>query len=101
MISSLLIVPYTLECELTTSCLILCFSIAASASKIETLGGTDIIGEDIISSSRVRAGGLRNDTSRYKISVLDTRPITSFFESETNIERTERSLITSIALAAV
>ena len=101
MISSLPIVPYTLEFELTTSCLILCFSIAASASKMETSGGTEIIGEDIISSSRVRAGDLCNETIRYKISVLDTKPIISFFESDTKTERTERSRIAAIASAAV
>ena len=68
-----------------------------SASKMDTSGGTDIIGEDIISSSRVRSGDLCNDTIRYKISVLDTRPIISFFESDTRTERTERSRITAIA----
>jgi ethanolamine utilization protein EutP (predicted NTPase) len=66
-----------------------------------TSGGTDIIGEDIISSRRVRAGNLCNDINRYKISVLDTRPIISFFVSDTRTERTERSCIAVIASAAV
>jgi hypothetical protein len=66
-----------------------------------TSGGIDIIGEDIISSRRVRAGNLCSDINRYKISVLDTRPIISFFVSDTRTERTERSCIAVIASAAV
>ena len=91
-----------MEPELTTACLISCFSITERVSEIDMSNGMEIIGDDIISFNATFSGFLCNDTTLYSISVFETNPIILLFsEPETRTQRTEFSFITLTASAAV
>src|ERR671913_202300 len=90
------------EPELTTTCLISCFSITERVSEIDICNGIEMIGADIMSFNKILLGFLCNDTTLYSISVFETNPIISLSSLfETRTQRTEFSFITLTASAAV